>query len=449
MNTSKRMSRRAFVQTASAAGIGLPLAISSAALTSAAGGAAPSDKLRHAAIGCGGMAAMDLREIAKSPHVEIVALCDIDDSPLGAAKGRHGKAETFYDFRKMFDKLAGRIDSCNVTVPDHMHAPIAMWALERGIHVYGQKPLTHEIVEARRLREKAAEKKVVTQMGIQIHSHPAYRTAVRLVQDGAIGPVKEVHTWADRAWSNGGRGKPQTPPPNVHWDLWLGVAAERPWAPGVYHPNRWWSWMDFGTGNLGDMGCHLLDPVVNALQLGPPTRITAECDPPKNETWPNRGKVHYEFPKSPHTAGPIKLTWYDGHGHKPSANLVPLKKGEGLPGQGSILIGEKGILVIPHWSTPKLYPQETFAGYKYPDVGAPDHWLSFVNACRGEGKTTAGFDYAGPLTETVLLGNLAKRFPGQPLEWNAEQLKVTNFAEANQFTMRKYRQGWDVPGLSG
>ncbi len=446
---SKKLTRRSFLQAASAAGVGLPII-----LASSADAAAPSERIRHAAVGCGGMGGADLQSIASSPYVDIVALCDIDDNHIAAARQggkRYEKAETYNDFRRMFDKLEGKIDSCHVTVPDHMHAPISMAALDRGIHVYCQKPLTHEIVEARRLREMAAEKNLVTQMGIQIHSHPAYRTCVKLIQDGAIGAVTEVHTWCDRGWTNNGRPSPQTPPANVHWDLWLGVAPERPYGPGAYHPQRWWSWIDFGTGNLGDMGCHLLDPVSGSLQLTAPTRVTADCDPPRNETWPSHGKVVYEFPETKYTAGPISLTWYDGgfgRGYHPPIDLLPLKEGDRLPNQGSIFLGEKGSLLLPHWSTPKLYPQEAFADFEYPDVGQLNHWHTFVNACRGEGSTTAGFDYAGPLTETVLLGNLAKRFPGQSLEWNAEQLKVTNFDEANNYTMRPYRKGWEDSRLS-
>ncbi len=444
-DTRRRPSRRQFLKGV-VAGATLPVV-----LPGFASGYPANSKVRHAAVGVTGMGGYDLSQIATSPHVEIVALCDIDDRHLDSASKKHPAAKRYNDFRVMFDRDGKNIDSCHVTVPDHMHAPIAMTAILAGKHVYCQKPLTHEIDEARKLRLAAKRAGVVTQMGTQIHSHSAYRTGVKLIRDGVIGRVRAVHTWADRAWSNNGRPKPATPPAHIHWDLWLGVAPERPWGPGAYHPKEWWSWLDFGTGNLGDMGCHLLDPVVGALGIGAPTRVRAECLPPANETWPNAGKVFFEFPGTERTTDPVTLTWYDGgfrRGHHPPAYLVPLKDGQSLPGQGSIFIGEKGVLLLPHWSTPRLLPESDFAGFKLDELPTLHHWHSFVDACRGEGATTAHFDYAGPLTETVLLGNLARRFPSQTLLWNAEKLEVPNFAEANAFIGRRYRAGWETDGLS-
>lgn len=441
-----KTTRRTFLRGVAAIGATVPLGYPSIARAFPA-----NSKVRHAAIGCQGMGGYDLRMISSSPHCEVVALCDIDDRHLAAASKDHPDARKYNDFRVLFDREGKDVDSCHVTVPDHMHAPIAMTAVRHGKNVYCQKPLTHEIDEARKLRLAAKAAGVVTQMGIQIHSHSAYRTGVHLIRNGAVGKIKEVHTWADRAWSNDGRPEPATPPEYIHWDLWLGVAPERPWGPGAYHPKKWWSWLDFGTGNLGDMGCHLFDPVVNALALGAPTSVRAECAPPRKETWPNAGKVFFEFPATPYSAGPISMTWYDGgyaKGHHPSLDLVPLKKGEKLPSQGSIFIGEKGTLLLPHWSRPQLLPAENFADFKFEDVPSVNHWHSFVDACRGEGKTECDFEYSGPFTETVLLGNLAKRFPTQTLQWNVKKLEVTNFSEANEFTGRSYRKGWEIEGLS-
>jgi predicted dehydrogenase len=444
--TTRRGFLRGLAAAGAAAAIGTPFGAPAIARTNPL-----APRVRHAAIGVTGMGGHDLGEIASSPHVDVVALCDIDDRHLDAAAKRFPGAKRYNDFRELFAKEGKSFDSCHVTVPDHMHAPIAMTALLHGKHVYCQKPLTHEIEEARKLRLAAKKAGVVTQMGIQIHSHVAYRTAVELIRSGAVGKVAAVHTWADRAWGNKGRPQPAAPPAHVHWDLWLGVAPERPWGPDAYHPKEWWSWIDFGTGNLGDMGCHLLDPVAKSLELGAPRSVRAECKPPAAETWPNAGKVVYEFPATPHTKGPITLTWYDGgfgRGHHPPLELVPLEEGGKLPSQGSVFIGEKGVLLLPHWSTPRLLPAKDFAGYKLPDPGDVNHWHSFVDACRGEGTTSAGFDYAGPLTETVLLGNLAKRFPGEALAWDAESLRVTSLEEANAFVGRKYRAGWEIAGLS-
>ncbi len=437
--------RRAFLHTAAAA------ATVSFIAPNLVRGYSVNGKVRHAAVGVQGMGGHDLGQLARSPHFEVVALCDIDDRHLDKAAKKYEGARRYNDFRVMFEKEHDNIDSCHVTVPDHMHAPITMTALNHGKHVYCQKPLTHEIDEARKIGIAAKKAGVVTQMGIQIHSHVAYRTCVELIRAGAVGKIKEVHTWADRNWRNGGRPTPTEPPAHLHWDLWVGVAPERPWGPGAYHPKKWWSWMDFGTGNLGDMGCHLFDPVVKSLDLGTPTSVRAECDPPVKETWPSAGKVHFEFPKTPYSAGPIKMTWYDGgfrKGHHPPAELARLPEGKKLPSQGSIFIGEKGVLLQPHWSTPLLLPEENFKGYEIPDPGSVNHWFSFIDACRGEGKTSANFEYAVPFTETVLLGNLAKRFPTQKLAWDAKNLKVTNFSEANEYTHRHYRKGWEIPGLS-
>ena len=438
--------RRDFLKRAASVTFAGPLIVGAAtARTYAANG-----KVRHAAVGCAGMGGHDLQELASSPHCEVVALCDIDDRHLRAAARKYPSARTYNDFREMFEKEHDDIDSCHVTVPDHMHAPIAMTAIRHGKHVYCQKPLTHEIDEARKIRLAARKAGVVTQMGIQIHSHVAYRTGVEVLRRGVIGKVREVHTWADRAWGNNGRPEPAEPPESIHWDLWLGVAPERPWGPGAYHPKEWWSWLDFGTGNLGDMGCHLFDPVVKGLDLGAPAEVRAECDPPADETWPKAGKVFFRFPGTAYTAPTVSMTWYDGgfgKGHHPPRDIIPMPEDHDLPSQGSIFIGEKGAMLLPHWSLPRLYPVKEFDGYALPDVGGVHHWHSFIDALRGEGTTSADFEYAGPFTETVLLGNLAKRFPTQSLAWDAKKLQVTNFSEANDFTHRTYRKGWEIEGL--
>ncbi len=439
------MNRRKFLEGMAAAALVLP-----AGGLSIAGAYPANTRVRHAAIGVQGMGGYDLRQLSASPYCDVVALCDIDDRHLDAAGKSHPRAKRYNDFRVLFEKEAENIDSCHVTVPDHMHAPITMTALHHGKNVYCQKPMTHEIDEARKIRLAARKAGVVTQMGIQIHSHVAYRTAVALIHQGAIGKVKAVHTWADRAWSNSGRPKPQKPPAHVHWDLWLGVAQQRPWGPGAYHPKKWWSWLDFGTGNLGDMGCHLFDPVVKSLGFTTPTEVRAQCKAPEKETWPNAGTVMFKFPKTPHTAGPITMTWYDGgfgRGHHPAPELVDGDRNFKLPSQGSIFIGEKGNMLLPHWRIPTLYPQKRFADHEIPQPGDVNHWFSFIDACRGEGTTSASFEYAGPFTETVLLGNLAKRFPTQTLRWDSEKLEVTNFSAANRYIGREYRKGWEIPGL--
>ena len=443
---NKKTTRRKFLKGMAAA------AIVPAAFPSIGHGYPANSRVRHAAIGVGGMGGTDLKQIASHPMVDVAFLCDIDDHRIADAAKAYTKAKHYNDFRRLFDKEAKNFDSCHVTVPDHMHAPIAMTAILNGKHTYCQKPLTHEIDEARKLTLAAKKAGVVTQIGTQIHSHSFYRTCVKVIQSGVIGKVREVHTWADRDWSNNGRPTPEKPPAHIHWDLWLGVAPERPFGTNAYHPKEWWSWMDFGTGNLGDMGCHLLDPVASSLRLPAPTNVRAHGLPPANETWPNFGKVFYEFPGTQYTTNPVTWPWYDcgyGNGHIPEQYLTPFADGETYTGQGSIFIGEKGVLLQPHVAAPRLLPATEFADYKIEMADQRHHWHDFVDACMGKGQATSNFvDHSGQLTETILLGNVARRFPSQLLEWDGPNMRFTNFSEANNYIGRTYRKGWEIEGLS-
>ncbi|MBL9139028.1 MAG: Gfo/Idh/MocA family oxidoreductase, partial [Verrucomicrobiales bacterium] len=343
------------------------------------------------------------------------------------------------------------LDSVNVSTPDHMHGPIGMAALQRGLNVYGQKPLTHDIYETRRLTEVARQKGVVTQMGIQIHSNREYRMAVQLVQSGRIGKVKEVHTWSSKEWGDNGAmpTRQDQVPQGFDWDLWLGICEPRPFiGDGWYHPGNWRKRLDFGTGTFGDMGCHIFDPVFKALALTAPISVRSEGASPNSHSWATNAIVHYVFPETPYTIpGTIPVTWYDGQ-QRPPKDIIALLGDHPFPDQGSILIGTGGVMVIPHIALPALLPESKFADFKLPTVEGGDHWKQFIDAVRGIGKTSAGFDYSGPLTETVLLGSVASRFPKTTLEWNAAKLKFTNVKEANQYVRRRYRKGWKVAGLS-
>lgn len=410
-----------------------------------------NSKLRLAAIGTGNKGADDLRNISASSRVEVVALCNIDDSKphLGWAAEAFPKAECFSDFRKLMDK-ADMFDAVSVSTPDHMHGPISLAAMALGKHVFCQKPLAHTVHEARLMREVAAKKKLVTQMGNQIQSDRAYRNAVKLVHDGAIGKVREVHSW-----QSGGLGwlltdvRPATSDPvpkTVKWDLWLGVAPERPFKERLYHPFNWRAWQDFGTGQLGDFGCHILDPVFMALELTAPISIEADAPPINKDTWTKRSKVQYLFPGTKHTAGEtISVTWYDGAGHKPDRAGLGLPEKFELPGSGSVLVGDKSSLVIPHWSEPKLFPEEKFKDYKMPEMGSINHYTDWAHACLGDGTTHSHFGYSGPLAETVLLGGIAIRFPKEQLQWDAKAGKFTHHADANSYLTKQYRKGWGLP----
>ena len=416
-------------------------------LPSGARGNWQNEKLRTAHIGVGGMGGADLGSIASHPKVEVAALVDVDLNTLNGAKEKHAGAKTFRDYREMLAEMGDKIDAVVVSTPDHTHAPAAMSALIANKPVYCQKPLTHEVFEARQLRKVAEEKKLPTQMGIQVHSSAVYRRAVQMIQSGVIGKVSEVHAWSNKNWGyDGGQftGEHQ-PPANLDWDLWLGVTAERPFFPGVYHPGQWRKIIDFGTGTLGDMGVHIFDTPYAALELTFPKWAKTTCRKPTGIGHPEKNIVEYEFPGTKYTTDSMIWKWYDGAFAPPKDLKLPA--GLNLPGQGSLFIGEEGQMLLPHVAEAQLFPQEKFKDYKRPDVGDNNHYHQWVDACLGIGETSASFSYAGPLTEALLLGVVANRFPDTKLTWDAEKLEVTNVADANKLIKRDYRKGFEVKGL--
>jgi predicted dehydrogenase len=412
--------------------------------------ASPNETIHHASFGTTGMAAGDIDAITSHPNVKLVAVADVDLNHAATVKKKFPGVKIYQDWRELLEKEKS-IDSVNVTVPDHMHAPIAMSALQLGKHVYCQKPLTHDIYETRRLTEAARAGKSVTQMGIQIHSDGHYKQAVQIVQQGTIGKIKAVHSWSEKKWGDTApRPDHSDPvPENFNWDAWLGVVSERPFiGKGYYHPGNWRKRLDFGTGTFGDMGCHIYDPVFNALQLTAPITVRSEGPAPTQWNWAVNSIVRYVFPGTQHTAGQtVEVTWYDGD-ERPPKEVQALIEDEKLPGQGSIFIGAKGVMLLPHISSPTLFPDKDFAGFQRPHLPEDNHWHQFIDACLGKGTTSAGFNYAGPLTESVLLGSVACRFPKTTLQWNARELKFDNLGDANNFLRRQYRAGWSVAGLS-
>ncbi len=452
MYSPRPFSRRAFLKATAATSVAVPHFLPR--LLSAP----PSGRVLHASFGAGGMARADLTEITSHPNVQFVAVADVEPAKANDLKLKFPGLRVYEDWRQLLDKEKD-LTSVNVSTPDHMHAPIAMSAMRRGLHVYGQKPLTHDLYETRRVTEFAREKNLVTQMGIQIHSSGVYRAAVQLVQKGAIGKVKEVHTWSSKKWGDRG-SKPariDPVPAGFNWDLWLGVCATRPFiGQSWYHPGEWRKRLDFGTGTFGDMGCHIYDPVFKALALTAPISVRSEGPAPNDHSWATDAVIHYIFPGTQFTEGKtVKVTWYDGDRRPPAEiqelvrrkNLAPDAKPWMLTDQGSIVIGTQGVLLIPHVDRPKLFPVERYADFKMPETQDANHWHQFVDAILGKDKTQANFNYAGPLTEAVLLGSVATRFPNTTLEWNAKKLRF-NVKEANQFVRRKYRKGWEVKGLS-
>lgn len=441
-----QISRRTFIKQVSAAGLAAPLILPRFSLASP-----PSGKLQHAAIGVGGQGASDLECIVSSGKVTVCALCDIDDATLQKAAQKYPGARLYRDWREMLESEEKNIDSVNVSTPDHTHAPASMTAIRKGMHVFCEKPLTHDVYEARQLTLAAKKYGVATQMGIQIHSHEFYRTAVQWLKEGAIGKVKEWHSWCAAVYTTADKKRPDGSDPipaHVAWDLWLGVAPERPYKAEIYHPFKWRCWRDFGGGATGDFGCHIFDPVFTALAIGAPLTVSCDAECVSDEVYPAWTIANYEFPGTAMTAGnTIRATWMDGE-KKPSVELSPhLPKGHELPPSGSMLIGEEGTLIIPHVGPPHLYPEEKFQNYPKPELEPLDHYHDFVEAALGNGAAGANFDFAGPLTETVLLANVANRFPGKSLEWNAKKLKFTNSPKATDLLRRRYRKGWRVRGL--
>lgn len=407
------------------------------------------DQLRVAAVGVNGMGWSDLSNVGSHDAVKFTAFCDIDENRFDRAAAAFEGVRQWQDYRRMFDAVANEIDAVIVSTPDHMHAPIAMQAMSLGKHVYCQKPLTHTVWEARQMRLLARKAGVTTQMGNQIHSNREYRTGVKLIRDGAIGRVSEVHSWVrvqGRQYCNRTDRPAAAPvPAGVHWNLWLGAAPERPFAADVYHPFKWRDWQDFGSGALGDFGCHILDPVFGALGIKDPLTVQAEHAGTTEEVWPGPETVTWEFRGTSQTTDRIKVIWRDG-GLQPPKELAQMPEGTDLPSGGSLFIGEKGTMVLPHVGMPQLYPQPKFADFQLPEIAGSSHWHDWVDAALAGEQTTDGFDYAGPLTETVQLGNIAARLPGKLIHWDAEKM-TTGMTAADALLTRQYRSGFEVPAV--
>ncbi len=435
--------RRSFLRTAGGAALTAPFFVRD--LISKP----PSGTLRLAAFGGGGMGWATLDGISSHPKVKLVCVADVDANRLDEVKQKYPGAKLYEDWRQMLREQKGQIDAACVGTPDHHHAPQAITSMNMGLPVYVQKPLAHEIHEIRTMMKLAKQKKLATQMGIQIHSWQEYKTAVRVIHEGAIGKIKEVHTWSNKTWGDKEKLPTATDPvpTSLNWNIWLGVAAARPFIKEVYHPGNWRKRLDFGTATFGDMGCHILDPVFSALQLGSPLSVRSEGDAPNGESWALDTLIRYVFPGTPYTAEKsINVTWYDGE-RRPPAEIQALLGSIRFPGQGSIFIGTKGQMLLPHIGMPILLPLRDFSGFVMPQETRTDHYHEFAEAVLGNGKTSTPFEFSGALTESVLLGPLATRFPNTTLKWNGAKAKFTNVKEANAFLQRKYRAGFSVKGL--
>lgn len=435
---AKRISRRGFLKGAAVGGFGLIFLKDSRT----AFGYSANEKLNVAVIGCGGMGKGDMHAVGGE---NIVAVCDVRDSATAEAAKDFPNAKVFADYRVMLDELDNEIDAVTVSTPDHSHAPASAMAMKMRKHVYCQKPLTHSISEARTLRDLARKYKVATQMGNQGTASNGLREAVEVIRAGSIGEVHEVHVWTDRPiWPQGIDRPSETPPipGDLHWDLWLGPAPYRPYAPG-YQPFKWRGWIDFGTGALGDMGCHTLNIAFMALDLRDPLSVEAEVHEMTKETYPKQSIVTYLFGER-EGLRTCRLKWYDG-GLKPPADVCG---GQELGDNGAVIIGSKGRLSTgsAHNTAYRLLPKEDFADFVPPAPTlprSPGHHEEWIRACKGGEPAMSNFDYASALTEMVLLGNLAI-LTGEPIYWDSVNMKATNCAKADPYIQSEYRKGWTV-----
>ncbi len=451
---NKSIDRRSFIQ----AGSGLMVLASST--LGRQGHTAPNDKLNIASIGVGGKGGGDVRDVSTE---NIVALCDADERRAAGTFNQFPKAKQFKDFRVMLESIGNEIDAVTVSTPDHTHAVAAIMAIKMDKHVFCQKPLCHSIYETRAVTNAAREHGVQTQMGNQGHSSDQIRQCCEWIEDGAIGPVREVYAWSDRPaggdpWSTfpvQSRPK-ETPlvPEGLDWDLWLGPVQYRPYHPD-YCPTTWRGWLAFGTGAIGDMGCHIMDPAFWALKLGSPEYVeatTTHWQPEvANETYPRAAIVRYQFPARGEMP-PVKLTWFDGR-LLPPVHPILAEEGKKYGSNGALFIGEKGLIMHGSHGAGglRLYPDSLNKNYKRPEPriprvphGSGGHAQDWVRACKDGKPASSNFNYGGALTEMALLGVLAMQVKDQRLEWDAKNLKVKNNDAANAIVKPEFRDGWHL-----
>jgi predicted dehydrogenase len=469
---STRVSRRRFLKTGAAAA-GLSYFYTAPAASAARAADGPNDKLRFACIGIGGKGDGDSSQL--TPLGTVVAICDVDEGRLNQKANQANKrdgaqsflaAKKYTDYRKLFDEMAKEIDAFTVSTPDHTHAPASLMAMRLKKHVYCQKPLTHTVEEARQMRLVAKEMGVCTQMGNQGSASEGVRRAAELVAAGVLGEVKEAHVWTDRPaqyWKQAPDIVARPPaadlPKDLHWNEWIGTAPMRPYARG-YHPGRWRGFWDFGTGAIGDMGCHTANLTYRALKLGFATSVIADARDLNPETYPSSSRVTFQFPPRGNMPA-AAVTWYEGFrdGKKltPPEELLAkvLKKDEKLANSGCILVGSKGLLFSPNdygeqWrlvgdgldeaakAVAKTLPRNGRG-----DAGMKEEWVKAIKENKPE-IAYSNFGFAGMLTETILLGNIASRFTGERLEWDPKSLKFTNHTKASEFVRVEYRKDFKV-----
>jgi predicted dehydrogenase len=411
----------------------------------------PSEKLNIATIGAGGQAASDINELSTE---NIIALCDVDDNRAAETYKKYPNVRKYRDFRRMLDKEAKNIDAVLIATPDHIHAPAAIMAMKMGKHVYVEKPMAHTIFEARKMTEVAREMGVVTQMGNQGHAGEGLRLTYEFIKNGAIGTVREAHVWSDRpgvptkAWWPQGVDRPTDTPPvpeTLDWNLWQGPARWRPYNP-AYVPRNWRGWWDYGCGAMGDMAVHNADPAFFCLGLDAPYAVEAETSPVNDETMPKWQIITYYFPARGNRPE-VKLVWYDGGKLPPRPE--ELEEGRDIGDNGIMFVGDKGKILCGGWSgPPRLIPESKMKEYQRPEEILPrsvGHHKEWIQACKDKNPKAAlaGFEYSGPFTESLLVGNLAVRL-GKRIEWDTKNMRATNAPEADNYITKFYRLGWTI-----
>ena len=461
-----RLTRRQFLRSAAMTAAGAAMARSKAfAAPVIASSRNANEKLNIACIGTGGQGGSHLGWCARNDN--LVALCDVEENHLNGPAAKYPDARKFTDYREMFDKMHKEIDAVTVGIPDNHHACASMMAIKLGKGVYCEKPLTHDIHEARALAEAARKYKVATQMGNQGRADEGWRLLCEFIWAGAIGNVTEAHVWTDRPgipkrpwWPQGAdRPKGSDPlPAHLHWDLWLGPAPDRPFlgtykegkfkGKQVYHPFVWRGWWDFGTGALGDIGCHAMSGLFSALKIthAAGVELVKDSGDGTNEMPPCSSIIRWDIPARGEQPA-CKIFWYDG-GYYPPRDVTGVPEGKEPPDNGQIFVGDKGRMSW-YGGGPRLMPEEKMKDFKKPDPVLPrcksDHHREWLAACKGGEAPASNFDHAGPLTELVLLGNFALRAGlGKKVEWDSPNMKVKNMSELDQYVKREYRKGWTL-----
>jgi predicted dehydrogenase len=453
MTMNKRANRREFLKSTALAGAAGSFLTGAAPAYIPTLRPSPNERVRFASIGVGGKGESDTNDAGR--HGELVAICDVDETMLDKMAEKYSSAKKYFDYRKMLEELGDKIDAVTVSTPDHTHAPASVMAMRLGKHCFCQKPLTWSIEEARVMRNLASEKKLATQMGNQGTAEGGFRQGVEVLRSGVIGSIKEIHVWTNRAiWPQGIARPKETPgvPNNIHWYEFIGAAHGRPYNP-AYHPFAWRGWLDFGTGALGDMACHTLNIAAMALQLFDPesAEVVDTSGIVDKETYPVWSIIRTKFGERDGRP-PLTMTWYDGGEKLPSDKRAfkQLLNGEEVPESGLLLVGEKGSFFSKddYGAEHVLLPRDKFKDAKKPEPSlprSPGHFREWVDAIQtgDPGKAMSNFEYAGRLTETVLLGVVALK-AGTKIEWDAASMRAKNNPEADQYIRRDYRKGFSI-----